>query len=389
MHLRESERFLREAQEAGGVGCFSLDINLGIWKSSETFDAIFGISPDYPRDVPGWLELVAPDARESHRQQLLEVIQDQGRFDLEFRILRRQDGRERWVTGHGSLERDIQGQRNRIVGTMLDITERKLAEAKVFRMNEELEQRVKDRTAQLEAANKEMEAFSYSVSHDLRAPLRSIDGFSLALLEDHHNQLCDAGRQYLSRIQSASYRMGQLIEDLLKLSSINRSELELSEFDLSDLCRDALDELPQDSSSRRVNVSLEKGLRIRADHGLMLVALENLLRNAVKFTSKSKDPSIEVGASLSLTGGRTFFIRDNGAGFEMAHADKLFNAFQRLHAATEFEGTGIGLAIVQRIIHRHGGRIWAEAKPGEGATFFFTIPQAENGPMGKPVENVD
>ena len=372
--LLQSERFLREAQAAGGVGCFSLDINLGIWESSETFDQIFGIGADYPRDVPGWLDLVAPDTRDSHRQTLLEVIQDQGRFDLEFRTRRRQDGQERWVAGQGSVECDVHGETCRLVGTMLDITERKALEAEIRSLNQDLEKRVNDRTTLLEAANQELEAFSYSVSHDLRAPLRSIDGFSQVLLEDYQNRLDETGRHYLSRIRKGTQRMGLLIDDLLKFSKTNRSDLTLTDCDLSGLSARVAGDLAHGDPGRGGTVSIQPGLRVQADPRLMQVVLENLLGNAWKFTAKREDPCIEVGEAVSAEGERAFFIKDNGAGFDMAHAAKLFHAFQRLHAVTDFEGTGIGLAIVQRIIHRHGGRVWAQAEPGHGATFLFTLP---------------
>jgi light-regulated signal transduction histidine kinase (bacteriophytochrome) len=235
--------------------------------------------------------------------------------------------------------------------------------------------RLRERTAQLEAANKEMEAFSYSVSHDLRAPLQVIGGFSQVLLEDYQDRLDEDGKRYLSRIHSGTQRMGNLIDDLLKLSRTSRSELMLSDCDLSSLCSRVAGDLADLKAERSVELFIQPGMLVQADRHLMQVVLENLLGNAWKFTSKREDPRIEVGETVSPQGERVFSVRDNGAGFDMAHAYKLFNAFQRLHAPTEFEGTGIGLAIVQRIIHRHGGRIWAEAEPGEGATFFFTIPE--------------
>ena len=261
-----------------------------------------------------------------------------------------------------------------LMGIGFDITERKQAEAEVLRLNLNLEQRVKDRTAQLEAANQELEAFSYSVSHDLRSPLRGIDGFSQALVEDYQDRLDETGRKYISRIRVGTQRMGQLIDDILKLSRVSRSEPTRVKTDLSDLCRKLMDELTQGAPGRRIEVSIQPGMSAWADPNLLQVAMENLLRNAWKFTSKREDAQIEVGETTSPSGEPAFFIRDNGAGFDMAHAGKLFDAFHRLHSVDEFDGTGIGLAIVQRIISRHDGQIWAKAEPGKGATFFFTLP---------------
>jgi len=259
-------------------------------------------------------------------------------------------------------------------GSFIDITERIKTENEIRSLNQNLEERVKDRTAQLEAANKELEAFSYSVSHDLRAPLRGIDGFSQALLEDYQDRLDEAGRKFISRIRVGTHHMGQIIDGLLKLSRVSRTEPMRVQTDLSEFCRKVVEELTRVAPERKVKVFIQPGMLVQADHNLMQIVMENLLGNAWKYTSKSVAPSIEVAETVSSSGERAFFIRDNGAGFDMAHADKLFNAFQRLHATNEFEGTGIGLSIVQRIILRHGGRIWAEAEPEKGATFFFTLP---------------
>jgi signal transduction histidine kinase len=242
----------------------------------------------------------------------------------------------------------------------------------VLRLNAELELRVRERTAQLEYTNAELEAFCYSVSHDLRAPLRSIDGFSQALLEDFGAAVPEDGQRYLARIRAATQRMAQLIEDLLNLSRVSRGALDLREADVSEIARQVAAELRAREPGREVELIVWDGARATADARLLRAALENLLGNAWKFSSKSAQPRIEFGC-LRDGAQATFFVRDNGAGFDMKYADKLFGAFQRLHSVSEFAGTGIGLATVQRIVHRHGGRIWADAAPGTGATFYFTL----------------
>ena len=224
----------------------------------------------------------------------------------------------------------------------------------------------------VDAANRELEAFSYSVSHDLRAPLRSIGGFSQVLLEDCARQLGEEGRDSLRRIVAAVEKMGQLIDDLLKLSRVTRVEMRRARVDLSRLVRKITDELVKSQPQRTVELVIEEGLFADGDDQLLGVALRNLFDNAWKFTSRCERARIEFGAAKSQ-GKAVYFVRDNGTGFDMAHAGKLFQPFQRLHKTSEFAGTGIGLASVQRIIHRHGGKVWAESKVGEGATFYFTL----------------
>ncbi len=237
----------------------------------------------------------------------------------------------------------------------------------------ELETRVQDRTAALMTANKELESFSYSVSHDLRAPLRSIDGFSRALLEDYRDQLNADAQGYLARIRYNTTRMNELIEDLLKLAQVASSALRRAPVDLSALARSVVAELRRADPQRQIEVSVADGLTVEGDPHLLRVVLDNLLGNAWKYTRKQTSARIEVGRTTGENHLVVHFVRDSGVGFDMAHAENLFGAFQRLHAASEFEGTGVGLATVQRIIHRHGGRIWAEAAVGAGATFYFTL----------------
>ncbi|CAH1904937.1 putative Histidine kinase [Candidatus Nitrotoga sp. HW29] len=248
-----------------------------------------------------------------------------------------------------------------------------LVVTRLRRVSVDLEHQVAQRTTQLAAANRELEAFSYSVSHDLRAPLRSIDGFSRALLDDYSAHLDETGKDYLQRVRAATQRMGQLIDDMLKLSRVTRSEMNFEMVNLSILAQTVVDELQQAQPERHVEFVCMPGMTVRGDTQLLKVVLENLLGNAWKFTSKREQAYIEISVTHQVEAS-VYFVRDNGAGFDMAYVGKLFSAFQRLHAMTEFPGTGVGLATVQRIIHRHGGRVWAEGEPGKGSTFYFTLP---------------
>src|SRR6266478_976350 len=248
-------------------------------------------------------------------------------------------------------------------------------EQRVVERTHELEERneaLRHNSAQLLAANTELDAFAYSVSHDLRAPLRSIDGFSQVLMEDYGAQLDDGGRDSLHRVRAASQRMATLIDDLLKLARVTRTEMRTERVDLSGLARDIVGEIQRTTPDRQVDFAIAPGLEAQGDSRLLRVALDNLLRNGWKYTGKRPQPRVEFTA-INENGGRVFVIKDNGAGFDMRYADKLFGVFQRLHSAAEFEGTGVGLATVRRIINRHGGRIWAEGVVDQGATFYFTL----------------
>jgi PAS domain S-box-containing protein len=288
-----------------------------------------------------------------------------GRFEDEgWRV--KKDGSRFWANVIITALRDPKSQELQgYVKVTRDLTERK-------RQEEEL----RESSVALAAANRELEAFSYSVSHDLRAPLRGIDGFSQALMEDFHEKLNEDGRDYLNRIRAGTQRMGKLIDDLLTLSRLGRTQIRFSEVDLSELCERVVRELSAQDPKRKAEVTVQPGMKTRADPGLITAVMQNLISNAWKFTSKKERTQIEIG-SVVKDDETVYFVKDNGAGFDMKYSDKLFGAFQRLHRTDEFAGTGVGLATVRRVIHRHGGKIWVEAKEGEGATFYFTLGTAQ------------
>lgn len=269
---------------------------------------------------------------------------------------------------NNKLEMEIQERKQANERLEREAEERERAKTRIDGLNKTLEAKVHT----LDALNKELEAFSYSVSHDLRAPLRSIDGFSLALLNKCSDQLDANGKDYLNRVRANSQRMAQLIDDMLQLSRLTRGEMNLSEVNLSQLAEEIINENRRQEPDRNVQAIIQPDLVVQADKRLMNAVLENLLNNAWKFTSQHETARIEFGSFLR-DNKPVYFVRDDGAGFEMEYVDKLFGAFQRLHAMNEFPGTGIGLATVQRIIHRHGGKTWAEGEPEKGATFYFTL----------------
>jgi len=291
----------------------------------------------------------------------------------DFEISRlRANGAVHHIAVNGDPVFDAAGNFKGYRGAGADITERKQAEAEIRRINSELEQRVEQRTHELRVAIDELESFSYSVSHDLRAPLRAIEGFSSLLEKEYAAVLDERARDYFKRVRGGAARMACLIDDLLKLSRISRQELHRGPVDLSALAREAAEELQAAEPGRRVEWVIAPDISANGDPGLLRIALQNLIGNAWKYSSKSENARIEFG--IGESGGRpAYFVRDNGAGFDMAYADKLFGAFQRLHSPGEFPGSGIGLATVKRIIHRHGREISAEGKPGDGATFYFTL----------------
>ncbi|MFL5344736.1 MAG: PAS domain S-box protein [Hyalangium sp.] len=300
---------------------------------------------------------------ERRRQGVAEV--------MDFRFLRK-DGSSIWTNMSTSPFVDEHGRYAGSLATIADVTARRNAEEQVRQLNAELERRIVERTAQLEFSNRELEAFAYSVAHDLRSPLRSIASFSDALTEDCADRLDEMGLDYLRRIRGGAQRMAELIDGILALSRVNRTVLVTSLCDLSILARIVAGQLQEQQPERKVRFTIQQGLVERGDPHLLRSVLENLLGNAWKFTRERPVAEIEFGTKEEQ-GVLTYFVRDNGAGFDMAYQDKLFGVFQRLHAQAEFEGNGVGLATVQRIIRRHGGRIWGRGQPGQGACFSFTL----------------
>ena len=302
-------------------------------------------------------------------------------YDLELQTVRK-DGSNGWMWAHGLSVSDASGKIVELSGVAQDITERKQAEEEIKKLNESLEQRVIERTAQLEDANKELEAFSYSVSHDLRAPLRAVHSYTNILLEDYEKTLDDEGKRICGIISSSATQMGKLIDDLLSFSRIGRSEVKHEILDMKSLANSVINEIYGEKSKDRANLKLGKLSKAYGDSNLIRIVWTNLISNAIKYSSK--EPSAKIVISSSQEGHTvTYSVKDNGVGFDMLYVHKLFGVFQRLHSESEFEGNGVGLAIVQRIILKHGGKVWAEGEVGKGATFYFSLPASKERERGR------
>ncbi len=366
---KESEERLQKlsdrlalATRAGRVGIWDWDLvrDALIW--DDAMFELYGRSRvDFPLTPAAWREALHPDDRARAGEETRRACEDGADYSTEFRAFL-PDGSVRHIKAQALVQCDAAGQPVRMIGTNWDVTARR-----------QIEEELRATTARLEASNRELSTFSYSVSHDLRAPLRGIDGWSLALLEDCAAQLDDRGRRYLGLVRSEAQRMGELIDGLLRLSRVTQSELRYTETDLSARAEEAAERLRQRDPQRVVAITIAPNLVVSGDADLLDVVLQNLLENAWKFTSRTTRARIEVGAE-SNTPDPTIFVRDNGAGFDPSFVSRLFAPFHRLHGAVDFPGNGIGLATVQRIIQRHGGRVWAESKPDAGATFYFSLP---------------
>ena len=374
-HLAREQQLIGITLETLPVGVLIVDANGTITRANKTFEEIWGGvrmqgKADYgehkgwwsasgkPIEAHEWGVARALTRGESSRDEVIDIEAFNG---------------QRKTILHSSVPlRDETGAIIGAIAVNQDITALKKAEAEIVTLNTALEQRVVERTTQLEMAIQELEAFSFSVSHDLQAPLHHIAGYSRALQEDYRGHLDDVGERYLIKISKATERMEQMIGALLSLSRLNQGNIQIQSVDLSDIAREICYELKGANPERPANISIQEGIVAKGEGRLLRTVMENLLENAWKYTGSKEEAVIEFG-EMPVEGGRAFYVRDNGAGFSMEDADKLFTPFQRLHSDKEFPGIGIGLATVQRIIHRHGGRIWAESSPGNGAIFFFTL----------------
>lgn len=381
--LRESETRYALAMRGTNEGLWDWNpVSRDLYLSSRLLE-LLGLDDNAARtNSDEWMSHVHPDDRALFRAILIEHLKGRTpHFEMEYRV-RHASGHYLWMLARGLALRDEHGQAWRMVGSIGDISARKAAEAALREANRELEARVGERTAQLGAALHELEAFSYSVSHDLRSPLRAIDGYSALLAERYEHSPDDEARMLFGRMRAAVQRMGTLIDDLLDLARVSRQPLHRERVDIGALAHDLVAELREQTPQRRVEVDIADDLVASADPGLIRIVLANLLGNAWKF-SAGRDPArIRVGR-MHTAAGEAFCVDDNGAGFDMRYRDKLFGAFQRLHGVREFEGTGIGLATVARIVRRHGGEVGAEGEVGIGARFWFTL-GGDAGPATPP-----
>ncbi|VAX13946.1 diguanylate cyclase/phosphodiesterase (GGDEF & EAL domains) with PAS/PAC sensor(s) [hydrothermal vent metagenome] len=367
--FRESQQRYQALAKAAPVGIFRTDLEGHCVYVNECWQELAGMKMAQALGE-GWVAALHKDDQQRVLNEWYQAAQAQRSFRTECRY-QQPDGKILWLLVQAEAEKDASDRVIGYVGTATDISARKQIEINVANQRDMLEDLVVERTVELSRSNQELESFSYSVSHDLRTPLRAIDGFSLALLEDYGDQLDSTGQNYLHRVRAASQRMGDLIDALLTLSRVSRYNLERKSVDFSQLARDVVTELQEDSHDRQVEIRIADNLQVEGDIHLLRILLENLFSNAWKYTATIEHAQIEFSRRQE-NGETIYFIRDNGVGFDMRYVDKLFCAFQRLHG-TEFEGTGIGLATVQRVVQHHGGRAWAEGQIGNGATFYFTL----------------
>jgi len=371
--LRESEAQRLIALEAARLGTWRFNRAADAGMRDASLNTLLGLkNVETSLHADEWFECVFHEDRLRVRDAFLQSPKAPTEIDLEYRILR-PDQTIRWVRDRGRVISTENGRASLLAGVVMDITERKASEAEVLRLNADLERRVMLRTAQLEDSNRNLEAFAYSVSHDLRAPLRIISGYSEVLLEDRGENLPADHKLCLARIVDGTRKMNRLIDDLLQFSRLGQQPIKLQLTAFDKLTDEVVSDLEREIGARKVEWRRPPLPEVQCDPGLMRQVMTNLLSNALKY-SRPRDPTIiEIGATLN-DDAYTFFVRDNGVGFDSSASSRLFGVFQRLHSAQEFEGNGVGLATAARVVRRHGGRIWAESKPDQGATFLFTLP---------------
>ena len=376
--LRVSERRHREFMAGLPVAAYTVDAEGHLELFNDAAVALWGRRPEPGEKWCGSHKMLTSDGLPLAHDEcpMAMALQERRTLSGVEAAVQRADGSRCQILAYATPFHHETGRLEGAMNAVVDITERKRAEEELRQLNEELERRVAGRTAELVEANKELDAFAHSVSHDLRAPLRAISGFGQFLSEECASALDGRGRDYLRRMLDSAERMSTLIDDLMQFAHASRAELRRQPVDLSALAEEVARDLQLAGPKRVVKFVCAPGLHATGDSRLLRVVLVNLLGNAWKYTGKVAEPQVEFGCT-GANGEGAFFIRDNGAGFDMRYVERLFGAFQRLHSMAEFEGTGVGLATVQRIIHRHGGRIWAEAGVNEGATFHFTLPEVE------------
>jgi PAS domain S-box-containing protein len=375
--LKESESRLRLAVNATNIGLFDWDLVAGSVRYSPEWKANLGHAEHEVGDtIEEWRSRIHPDDFKRATATVEKHLLEHGQAFYDEYRLRHKDGSYRWMLCQGAVQPRLDGRPAGLTCCFVDISRQKAVEDEVRKLNASLEERVLERTNALEAANGELEAFAYSISHDLRAPLRGIDGLACIMAEDYGQVLDEEGKAICARINTNTRRMGQLIDDLLCYSRLGRTEVKFSDIDMTALAQGVFQGLSEIPNRPGLEFNVGRLPPAIGDPSLIQQIWANLIGNAVKFTSKCENPKVEIGGYVG-DGEHVYYVQDNGAGFDMAYAGKLFGVFQRLHAAGEFDGTGVGLAIVKRVAMRHGGRVWAEGRVGQGASFFFALPAAD------------
>jgi PAS domain S-box-containing protein len=372
LELESTQNMVTQTLRAANAGAWEWDIKTNHSKWSDENFLVLGLEPgSIQPSYQSWYNCIHPDDRKRVAAQMMNAIEHRANLDIEFRVIW-PDHSVRWLRSIGKLGQDAAGEPEKMIGIQIDITAQKQIEQEIRSLNEQLEQRVQERTEELQAANRDLEAFAYSVSHDLRAPLRGVAGYARLLKLDFGASLPSEAHELLEKIQNYSQLMSKLIDDLLNFSRLGRKEITLQPVNIKLLAQTVLQRLLEQEKDRQIEVQVGDLPPAQADTALLEQVLVNLLNNALKYTRHKPVATVEVG--WLLQDGRTvYFVRDNGVGFDMEYADQLFGVFKRLHPTDEFEGTGIGLANVKRIIERHGGKVWAQAEVNRGATFYFTL----------------